>query len=179
MTKRIDEYQAQEKEYTGKFIIGQINPLAWPWNYRYWNERHNAHYKKLSNLLRINSKVILTNSPLTRIKVIGKRAYKLARKGKRSWAKSAGSIHPRVWRNYKDPKAWNLFSDCLFLKVPTFEVSLGILALNWGWTLPYRLAPYDPIQVENATTIEQINPTLNAKLKGIIPWKILHAWVMV
>src|SRR5437762_5875287 len=26
MTKRIDEYQAQEKEYTGKFVLGQSTP---------------------------------------------------------------------------------------------------------------------------------------------------------
>src|ERR1700755_2705264 len=26
MTKKIDEYQAQEKEYTGRFIIGQSTP---------------------------------------------------------------------------------------------------------------------------------------------------------
>lgn len=26
MTKRIDEFQAQEKEYTGKFVIGQSTP---------------------------------------------------------------------------------------------------------------------------------------------------------
>ncbi len=84
MTKRIDEYQAQEKEYTGKFIIGQTTPS------------HDLETKPTENL-DINSiteetiymaarkftGILQQIPPLhSAIKVGGKRAYALARKGK-------------------------------------------------------------------------------------------------
>lgn len=83
MTKRIDEFQAQEKEYTGKFIIGQstashdletevseakdISAVT--------GEQIHQAAEKLTG-------VIQQIPPLhSAIKVDGKRAYKLARKG--------------------------------------------------------------------------------------------------
>jgi len=83
MTKRIDEFQAQEKEYTGKFIIGQstsshdleteiietndVSAIS--------NEQIYLAAKKFTG-------VIQQIPPLhSAIKVDGKRAYKLARKG--------------------------------------------------------------------------------------------------
>ncbi len=84
MTKRIDEFQAQEKEYTGKFIIGQSTPS-------HDLETEVSESKDISS---ISEEAILQTSkkflgtiqqipPLhSAIKVDGKRAYKLARKGK-------------------------------------------------------------------------------------------------
>lgn len=84
MTKRIDEFQAQEKEYTGKFIIGQSTP----------SHDLETEVSEVKNISAISEAEIIQASkkflgtiqqipPLhSAIKVDGKRAYKLARKGK-------------------------------------------------------------------------------------------------
>ncbi|MBI3483480.1 MAG: tRNA pseudouridine(55) synthase TruB [Bacteroidetes bacterium] len=84
MTKRIDEFQAQEKEYTGKFVLGQSTPshdLETPVSEAQdisaitENEIHAATQKFIGAIRQV--------PPLhSAIKVDGKRAYKLARKGK-------------------------------------------------------------------------------------------------
>ncbi len=83
MTKRIDEFQAQEKEYTGKFIIGQSTPS-------HDLETEITETKDISGVTegQIYSAakkltgIIQQIPPLhSAIKVDGKRAYKLARKG--------------------------------------------------------------------------------------------------
>jgi tRNA pseudouridine55 synthase len=83
-TKKIDEYQAQEKEYTGHFVIGQttpshdletaLSPAADISSITL--EQIYAAAKKLTGILQ-------QIPPLhSAIKVDGKRAYELARKGK-------------------------------------------------------------------------------------------------
>lgn len=83
MTKRIDEFQAQEKEYTGKFIIGQSTPS-------HDLETEVSETKDISAVT--EDQIVLAAKKLTgviqqipplhsAIKVDGKRAYKLARKG--------------------------------------------------------------------------------------------------
>jgi tRNA pseudouridine55 synthase len=84
MTKRIDEFQAQEKEYTGKFIIGQTTP----------SHDLETEVSEMKDISSISEEVIIQTAkkflgtiqqipPLhSAIKVDGKRAYKLARKGK-------------------------------------------------------------------------------------------------
>lgn len=84
MTKQIDEFQAQEKEYTGKFIIGQSTPS-------HDLETEVSEIKDISQILdeqiiQAAKKFLGTIQqvpPLhSAIKVDGKRAYKLARQGK-------------------------------------------------------------------------------------------------
>lgn len=83
MTKRIDEFQGQEKEYTGKFIVGQTTPshdleteVSEPVDYSGINTQ---------KILDISNQFIgiLRQIPPSHsaIKVNGKRAYTLARKG--------------------------------------------------------------------------------------------------
>lgn len=84
MTKRIDEFQAQEKEYTGKFVLGQSTPshdleteVSAPEDISSINEDQirSATQNFLGSIQQV--------PPLhSAIKVDGKRAYKLARKGK-------------------------------------------------------------------------------------------------
>ncbi|GHN01946.1 tRNA pseudouridine synthase B [Cytophagales bacterium WSM2-2] len=84
LTKRIDEFQAQEKEYTGKLILGQSTPS-------HDLETPVSESQDISNIdeQAIHSAVlkfigtIQQVPPLhSAIKVNGKRAYELARKGK-------------------------------------------------------------------------------------------------
>lgn len=82
-TKKIDEYQAQEKEYTGHFVIGQTTPshdleteASLPVDISSIEaEQIYTAAKKLTGTLQ-------QIPPLhSAIKIDGKRAYKLARKG--------------------------------------------------------------------------------------------------
>jgi tRNA pseudouridine55 synthase len=84
MTKRIDDFQAQEKEYTGNFVIGQTTPS-------HDLETEVTEAKDISfitpEVLHEATKkfigVIQQIPPIhSAIKVDGKRAYELARKGK-------------------------------------------------------------------------------------------------
>lgn len=83
MTKRIDEFQAQEKEYIGKFIIGQSTPshdleteVTEP------NDITAITEEQIQTATKKFIGVIQQIPPLhSAIKVDGKRAYKLARKG--------------------------------------------------------------------------------------------------
>jgi tRNA pseudouridine55 synthase len=90
MTKRIDEYQAQEKEYTGRFIIGQSTPshdLETE-----VTERSDISQVTRENILAATKQfigVIDQIPPMhSAIKIDGKRAYELARKGKEAELKS-------------------------------------------------------------------------------------------
>src|SRR5260221_6223925 len=84
MTKRIDEFQAQEKEYTGKLVLGQSTashdletPVSEASDISFVTEEgiHNATKKFIGVLQQI--------PPMhSAIWVDGKRAYELARKGK-------------------------------------------------------------------------------------------------
>src|ERR1041385_8718523 len=84
MTKRIDEFQAQEKEYTGKFVLGQSTPshdletegtAAKDISSIPEGQIRSAHQKFIGAIQQV--------PPIhSAIKVDGKRAYKLARKGK-------------------------------------------------------------------------------------------------
>ena len=82
-TKRISEYMAQEKEYTGSFTLGATTPT-------YDLESEPQNFKDYSFLT--NEKIIATTKDFTgeimqvppahsAIKVDGKRVYELARKG--------------------------------------------------------------------------------------------------
>lgn len=84
MTKRIDEFQAQEKEYTGKLVLGQSTPsydLETP-----VSEAQDITFITPENIqLAVNKFIgsIQQVPPLhSAIWVNGKRAYELARKGK-------------------------------------------------------------------------------------------------
>jgi tRNA pseudouridine55 synthase len=84
MTKRIDEFQAQEKEYTGKFVLGQTTAsfdleteVSEPTDISsITHEKINLAAKKFIG-------AIQQIPPIhSAIRINGKRAYALARKGK-------------------------------------------------------------------------------------------------
>jgi tRNA pseudouridine55 synthase len=83
MTKHIDAYQAQEKEYTGKFVLGQTTPsfdleteVSEPRDISSISEEsiHSSAKKFIGSIQQI--------PPVhSAIRINGRRAYKLARKG--------------------------------------------------------------------------------------------------
>ena len=83
MTKQIEKYQAQEKEYTGKFVIGSTTP-SYDLETEVQNEVSIDHITK-EDLIDAASKLTgeIDQIPpiFSAIKVDGKRAYKGARAG--------------------------------------------------------------------------------------------------
>jgi tRNA pseudouridine55 synthase len=83
-TKQIDSYQAQEKEYTGKMVLGKTTPsidLETDFDGEFPTEHISDEVlTKAKNILR---GTILQTPPIySAIQVNGKRLYELARKGK-------------------------------------------------------------------------------------------------
>jgi len=82
-TKKINEYMAQEKEYTGSFTVGATTPTydleSDPENFRDYSSITMDQIQKLTNKFRGE---ILQIPPMhSAIKKDGKRVYELARKG--------------------------------------------------------------------------------------------------
>lgn len=84
MTKQIDEFMGQEKEYTGKFVIGQTTPshdLETP-----VSERKDISHISEDLIRRTSSQFVGTIQQLpplhSAIRIKGKRAYEFAREGK-------------------------------------------------------------------------------------------------
>jgi len=84
MTKHVDEYQAQEKEYTGKFVLGQTTPsfdletqVSEPQDISFIS--HEAIYSATTKFIGSIQQVPPIHSA---IRINGKRAYAMARKGK-------------------------------------------------------------------------------------------------
>jgi tRNA pseudouridine55 synthase len=83
-TKRINEYMAREKEYTGTFTLGATTPTydleSKPENFR---SLENIPEEKIKNVANSFLGEIMQVPPAhSAIKVEGKRVYELARKGK-------------------------------------------------------------------------------------------------
>jgi len=84
MTKRIDEFQAQEKEYSGKFVLGQTTPsLDLETEV---SEPLDISFVTLESIQSVPLKFMGTIQQVppahSAIRIKGKRAYELARKGK-------------------------------------------------------------------------------------------------
>lgn len=83
-TKQIDSYQAQEKEYTGKMVLGKTTPsidLETDFDAEYPIEHISAEV--LEKAKKSLSGTFLQTPPIySAIQVNGKRLYELARKGK-------------------------------------------------------------------------------------------------
>ena len=94
MTKRIDEYQAQEKEYTGRFIIGQSTP-SHDLETAVSETNDIGHITK-EKIIETTKQFIGTIEQVppmhSAIKVDGKRAYELARKGDTAELKSRSIV---------------------------------------------------------------------------------------
>ncbi|UII30503.1 tRNA pseudouridine(55) synthase TruB [Fulvivirga ulvae] len=90
MTKQIDTYQAQEKEYTGKMIVGKTTP-SFDLETEIDSETDISHltdemvYKLTAQFTGVISQ---TPPAFSAIKVKGKRAYESARKGEEVKLKS-------------------------------------------------------------------------------------------
>jgi tRNA pseudouridine55 synthase len=83
-TKRINEYMAQEKEYTGTFTLGATTPTydleSEPVNFKSTSAITGDAIKKAT--LQFTGEIMQTPPAHSAIKMDGKRVYELARQGK-------------------------------------------------------------------------------------------------
>ncbi|MEO6612896.1 MAG: tRNA pseudouridine(55) synthase TruB [Chitinophagaceae bacterium] len=83
-TKRINEYMAQEKEYTGSFTLGATTPTydleSEPTNMKRYD--HITAEEIKSNTPQFTGEILQVPPAHSAIKVDGKRVYELARQGK-------------------------------------------------------------------------------------------------
>ena len=83
MTKQIEKFQAQEKEYTGKFIIGATTP-SYDLETEVLNHQEYKHLTKddlLDASQKLTGEIEQVPPIFSAVKVDGQRAYKSARKG--------------------------------------------------------------------------------------------------
>ena len=82
-TKKINEYMAQEKEYTGTFTVGATTPTydleSKPENFRSIEDLSSEQIKKA--VLKFTGEIMQVPPAHSAIKLEGKRVYELARKG--------------------------------------------------------------------------------------------------
>jgi len=83
-TKKINEYMAREKEYTGSFTLGATAPTydleSEPENFRSFENINEVAIKKVAAQLR--GEIMQVPPAHSAIKIEGKRVYELARQGK-------------------------------------------------------------------------------------------------
>ncbi len=83
-TKKINEYMAQEKEYTGTFTLGATTPTydleSKPENFRSIQNISEEQIKTVAN--KFTGEIMQIPPAHSAIKIEGKRVYELARKGK-------------------------------------------------------------------------------------------------
>lgn len=83
-TKKINEYMAQEKEYTGTFTLGATTPTydleSKPENFKSYHHLTEAEIKSAAQ--KFTGEILQTPPAHSAIKMEGKRVYELARKGK-------------------------------------------------------------------------------------------------
>ena len=83
-TKKINEYMAQEKEYTGSFTLGAVTPTydleSEPGNFKPFEEISVSEIKNATK--KFTGEIMQIPPAHSAIKIEGERVYKLARKGK-------------------------------------------------------------------------------------------------
>ena len=83
-TKKINEYQAQEKEYTGTFTLGATTPTydleSEPENFKPFEQLNEDDIR--SNVKKFTGEILQVPPAHSAIKLEGKRVYELARQGK-------------------------------------------------------------------------------------------------
>ncbi len=157
MTKQIDTYQAQEKEYTGVFELGKTTPSVdletdFDKFYETNSITEQAIYETRDKLL---GKISQIPPVYSAIKVDGKRAYKSAREGIELVLKSR-EVEISVFEI--DIKAFPKISFRIVCTKGTYIRSLvrdfGVLLNNGAYLAELRRTRIGDYRIENAQSIE-------------------------
>ncbi|MBL6445934.1 tRNA pseudouridine(55) synthase TruB [Fulvivirga sp. 29W222] len=159
MTKQIETYQAQEKEYTGKMVVGKTTP-SFDLETEIDSETDISHLKNemVYELTSQFSGIISQTPPAySAIKVKGKRAYESARKGEEVKLKSREveiSLFEITDINFPEISFRVTCSKGTYIRslVRDFGVALGVGA----YMSELRRTRIGEYRVEEAKTIEEL-----------------------
>lgn len=159
MTKQIDTYQAQEKEYTGKMIVGKTTP-SFDLETEVDSETDISHLKdEMAYNLTCQFTGIISQTPpaFSAIKVKGKRAYESARKGEEVKLKSREveiSLFEITGINFPEISFKVVCSKGTYIRslVRDFGEALGVGA----YLSELRRTRIGEYTVEEAKTIEEL-----------------------
>ncbi|MES2517287.1 MAG: tRNA pseudouridine(55) synthase TruB [Bacteroidota bacterium] len=161
MTKQIDSYQAQEKEYSGTLVLGKTTPsvdLETEFDAEFPIEHINAEIIK--NVLNTLTGNILQIPPIySAIQVNGKRLYELARKGKTEADIEIKSREVEVMKFEIDATNFPELSFSIVCSKGTYVRSLvrdfGTACGSGAYLKSLRRERIGEYHVKNALTIEQ------------------------
>ncbi|AFK05088.1 tRNA pseudouridine synthase B [Emticicia oligotrophica DSM 17448] len=170
MTKQIDTFQAQEKEYTGTLVLGKTTPsidLETEFDAEYPIEHINS--KTINEVVKQLSGNIEQIPPAhSAIKIDGKRAYESARKGQEV------IIKPRqveIKEFEVDSTNFPEISFRIVCSKGTYIRSLvrdfGKLLQSGAYMSSLRRTRIGEFKIENSLTIEQFLESLPEKLSKI------------
>jgi tRNA pseudouridine55 synthase len=160
MTKQIDGFQAQEKEYIGKFVIGQTTP-SYDLETAPGEPRDIQHITgdQMREVAQQFIGVIQQTPPLhSAIKIDGKRAYELARKGMEQELKPR-EVEIKVFEITQVEKPWVSFrvvcSKGTYIRslARDFGNALGVGA----YLAELCRTRIGDFKLENALTIDQVS----------------------
>ena len=161
MTKQIDEFQAQEKEYSGTLVLGKTTPsvdLETEFNEEFPIEHINSEV--LENALAQFQGIILQIPPIySAIQVNGKRLYELARKGVKDGDVDIKSREVEIFKFEIDSSNFPEINFVIVCSKGTYIRSLvrdfGIACQSGAYMKALRREKIGEFSVKNALTIQQ------------------------
>jgi tRNA pseudouridine55 synthase len=169
MTKQIDSYQAQEKEYTGTFVLGKTTPsvdLETDFDQEY--ETKHIDDKLLNAAIQQLTGVIQQFPPIySAVQVGGKRLYEFARKGQDVEIKSR-EVTVKSFEidavNFPDISFKIVCSKGTYIR--SLVKDFGVLCNSGAYLSSLRRTKIGDFDVLNAQTVEQfVESTLAQKIE--------------
>jgi tRNA pseudouridine55 synthase len=175
MTKQIDQYQAQEKEYTGTMVLGKTTPsidLETEFDAEYPTEHidNQAINKAITQLTGVIQQV----PPIfSAIKIDGKRLYKKARKGQTEADVEIKSREVEIKIFEVDTSNFPEISFRIVCSKGTYVRSLvrdfGKLCQSGAYMSSLRRTRIGEFEVSNAKTINEFTEWYNSQIVELMP----------
>lgn len=161
MTKQIDSFQAQEKEYSGTFVLGKTTPsidLETSFDEEFPIEHINEKILQEA-LSKFQGKILQIPPIYSAIQVNGKRLYELARKGKTDADIEIKSREIEIFKFEIDSSNFPEISFTIICSKGTYIRSLvrdfGLACQSGAYLSSLRREKIGKFDVKNALTIQE------------------------
>lgn len=161
MTKQIDSFQAQEKEYSGTFVLGKTTPsidLETAFEEEFPIEHINENLLQ-DALSKFQGKILQIPPIYSAIQVNGKRLYELARKGKTDADIEIKSREVEIFKFDIDSSNFPEISFTIVCSKGTYIRSLvrdfGLACQSGAYLSSLRREKIGEFDVKNALTIQE------------------------
>ena len=161
MTKQIDEYQAQEKEYSGTLVLGKTTPsvdLETDFDEEFPTDHINSEVLAIA-LAKFQGKILQIPPIYSAIQVNGKRLYELARKGVKDEDIEIKSREVEIMKFEIETSDFPEINFVIVCSKGTYVRSLvrdfGIACGSGAYMSALRRERIGEYSVQNALTIQQ------------------------